>query len=118
LFPEFHDALLMAGGAEMATFARKWEKVFVAAVLAFDAGETVVQIAAIKIPVYHLLDIRPPEAILLRKMLIINLYEGLEAVLDAAVIIRILRMAGPVNADRQRHIPPGLIRAHNAAPER
>jgi hypothetical protein len=64
LFPEFHNALLMAGGAEMAALARKCQQIFMAAVLAFDAGEAVVQIAAIGIPVDHLLNIRSPEAVL------------------------------------------------------
>lgn len=42
----------------------KSQQIFVAAILAFDAGKAVVQIAAIQITVDHLFDIRPPEAIL------------------------------------------------------
>ena len=48
--------------------AEKGQKVFtcaiqgMAAVFAFHTGKVVVQIAAIEIAVYHLLDIRPPEA--------------------------------------------------------
>lgn len=34
-----------------------------AAIFAFHVGKSVVQIAAIEIVVYHLLDIRPPEAL-------------------------------------------------------
>jgi hypothetical protein len=47
--PEFHDALLMAGRAEVAALAGKSQQVFVAAVFTFDAGKTIVQIAAIEI---------------------------------------------------------------------
>jgi len=36
--PEFHDALLMAGRAEVAALAGKSQQVFVAAVFAFDTG--------------------------------------------------------------------------------
>jgi len=64
-FPEFHDALLMAGRAEVPSFAREGQEVFMAAVFAFDAGKAVAQIAAIEIAVDYLFDIRPPESILL-----------------------------------------------------
>ena len=75
------------------------------AVFALDAGEAVVQIAAIEITKDHFFDIWPPEAILPGVMLVIDLHEGLEAVFDAAVVIRILRMAGPVDACGQREEP-------------
>jgi hypothetical protein len=68
----------------------------VAAVLAFDTGKTVVQIAAVKVTVNHLLDIRPPEAVLLGEVLIIRMNESLKIILDAMIIIRILRTAGMV----------------------
>jgi hypothetical protein len=48
----------------------KGQKVFtcalqgMVAIFAFHTGKVVVQIAAIEIAVYHLLDIRPPEAVL------------------------------------------------------
>ncbi len=63
-FPEFHHALLVAGRTKMTPFAGECQKIFVAAVFAFDAGKAVDQIAAIEITVDHLFDIRPPEAIL------------------------------------------------------
>ena len=67
-----------------------------AAVFAFDSGKAVTQITAIQITIDYLFDIRPPEAILLGKMFIIGLNEGFKIVLDALIIIRILRMAGVV----------------------
>jgi len=48
----------------MATFARKCQEVFMATVLALHLGKPVVDVAAVEIPVNHLLDIWPPESIL------------------------------------------------------
>jgi len=86
----------MTGRAEVAALTREGQQVFVAAVLAFDTGKTVVQIAAVKVTVNHLLDIRPPEAVLLGEVLIIRMNESLKIILDAMIIIRILRTAGMV----------------------
>ena len=44
-----------------------------AAVFAFHTGKAVMQIAAIEIAIDHLLDIRPPEAVLPGEILIIDL---------------------------------------------
>jgi hypothetical protein len=46
-FPEFHHALLMAGGAEMAALAGEVKQVLMAAVFAFDAGKFVMQVAPV-----------------------------------------------------------------------
>ena len=64
-----------------------------AAVFAFHTGKAVLQIAAVEITVNHLFDIGPPESVLLGKMFIIGLDKGFKIILDAVVIIRILRMA-------------------------
>jgi len=80
----------------VAALTREGQQVFMAAVFASDAGKSVVKIAAIQITVNHLLDIRPPEAVLFGELFIIGLNEGFEIVLDAVVIIRILRTAGLV----------------------
>jgi hypothetical protein len=53
-----------AFGGISALLQHKSQQIFVTAILAFDAGKAVVQIAAIQITVEHLFDIRPPEAIL------------------------------------------------------
>jgi len=63
-FTKLHDALLMAGWAEMPSFTRECQQVFVAAVFAFHAGKAMAQIAAIQITINHLFDIRPPEAVI------------------------------------------------------
>jgi hypothetical protein len=57
----------MAGGAEMVALAGESEQIFMAAVFALHAGETVVQVAAVRIPVNDLLQIGPPETVLLEK---------------------------------------------------
>ena len=91
-FAEFHHALLVAGRAEMAALARECQQVFVAAVFASDTGKALAQIAAIEITVDHLFDIRPPEAILPRETVVVFLHKGFKIILDAVVIIRILRV--------------------------
>ena len=53
--PEFDNPFLMAGGAEVAALTREGQQVFVAAVFTFDAGKTIVQIAAIEITIDHFL---------------------------------------------------------------
>jgi hypothetical protein len=47
-----------------ATLAGECQKVFVAAVFAFHTGKPVVDLAAIQIPINHLLDVRSPESVL------------------------------------------------------
>ena len=55
-------ALLIAGVTNDVA-CRKSQEIFVAAIPAFDTGESVVQIAAVCIPVNDLLDIGPPKAL-------------------------------------------------------
>ena len=88
-FSEFHHALLMAGRTKVPPFARKGQKVFM---------------AAIQIPINNLMKIRPPESILPREMFIIDMDKSFKIILYTAVIIRILRVSGPVFAGGQRHI--------------
>jgi hypothetical protein len=87
----------------MAALAGEGEQIFMAAIFAFDAGKAVVRVAAVEIAVYDLLQIRPPEAVLPGEMIVIDLDKGLEIILDAAVIIRPLRVSGAINSGRQRH---------------
>jgi hypothetical protein len=56
-FTEFRHPLLMAGRTEVPSLTGEGQKVLVATVFAFDAGKTVVEDAAIKIAVDHLLHI-------------------------------------------------------------
>jgi hypothetical protein len=78
--------LLMAGRAKMTALAGKCQQILMAAVLAFHKGKAVVRVAVVQIPVDHLLDIGPPETILMGKVFIVDSDKGFKAVLHAAVI--------------------------------
>ncbi len=80
----------------MTALAGKSQQVFVAAVLAFDAGKAVSQIAAVKVTIDNLFDIRPPKTVISGKPVIIDLHQGFKIILYTVVIIRVLRVAGPV----------------------
>jgi hypothetical protein len=61
------------------------------------------QIAAVEITIDHLLDIGLPAPVLPGETIVIDPDKGREIILDAAVIIRILRVSGVINSGRQRH---------------
>jgi hypothetical protein len=103
-FPEFHNPFLVTRRAEMSSFTRKRQQVFMAAVFAFHAGKAMVQIAAVEITVNHLLKIRTPESVLSGEMFIVVLNKGFKIVLYTAVVIRILRAAWLVNGGGQWHV--------------
>jgi hypothetical protein len=102
-FAKFHHTLLMAGGAEVPAFAREGQEILVATVLALDAGETIVEDAAIKIAVDHLLHIRAEETVLGGKALVIDLLKFLKMILNAPVIRGILRFTRAVCGRNIRH---------------
>ena len=109
-FPEFHHALLMAGGAEMAALARKCQQIFMAAIIAFHAGKPVAQITAVEITIDHLLDIGPPESVLPGEILVIYPDKGFNIILYAAVVIRRLRISWTINGGKKgRDISPWRI---------
>ena len=58
-----------------------------AAIFAFHTGKAVVDVAAIQIPINHLLDVRSPESVLPGEMFVIDSDKGFKIVLCAAVII-------------------------------
>jgi hypothetical protein len=72
---KFHNPLLVTRRAEVPTLAGKCQKILVAAVCAFDAGKSIVEIATVKIPVNDVGDIRPKKAILSLKPFLINLFK-------------------------------------------
>jgi hypothetical protein len=71
-YPKFHHTFLVAGGAEVTALAGKCQEVFVAAVFAFHTGKSVMQIAAIEVPVNDLLRMRSSESALPGEMIIIK----------------------------------------------
>ena len=74
-----------------------------ATVITFHAGKAVVQITAIEIAIDHLLDIGPPESVLPGEILVIDLDKNLKIVLDAALVIPILRISWTINGGRSGH---------------
>ena len=102
-FPEFHHPLLMAGGTEVAAFTREGQEILVATVLALDAGETIVEDAAIKIAIDHLFHMSTEETVLGFKALVIDLLEFLKVILYASVILGVLRFARAVYGRNVRH---------------
>jgi len=77
----------MAGGAEMAAFARECQQIFMAAVRTFDPGETMVQITTIKVAVDNLFGIGAEKAILPAEALIVDLFKGLKVVFNTLVVL-------------------------------
>ena len=71
----------------MPSFTGECQQILMAAILAFDAGEAVVRIAADEITIDHLLDIGPPEAVLPGEVFVVDPDKGLKIVLHAVVII-------------------------------
>ena len=71
--PELHHSLLMAGSAEVSPLTGKGQKILMTAVLTLNAGEAVVEDAAIKISIDDLLHISMEEAVLGGEPLVIDL---------------------------------------------
>ena len=74
-----------------------------ATIPALDSDKTVMQIAAVEIPINDLFHIWAKRAILLLKPILINLFKGLEMILNAPVVRRTMRMARTVNRGRIQH---------------
>ncbi len=102
-FAKFHHSLLTAGGAEVTAFAREGQEILVATILAFNAGETIVEDAAIKIAIDHLLHISTEETVLGGKALVIDLLKFLKVILKASVIQGIFRFPRAVCGRNIRH---------------
>ena len=75
----------------MATLTREGEEILVTAVPALDAGKTIVEDATIKIAVDHLFHISTEESVLGGKALVIDLLKFLKVILNALVILGIMR---------------------------
>lgn len=74
-----------------------------AAVFTFDAGETIVEDAAIEVTVNDPFDIRTKKAILFGKTVVIDLLKFLKVILNASVILGILRFPRAVCERNIRH---------------
>ena len=78
------------------------------AVPAFHTGKAIVQIAAIKIPVNDIQEIGTEESVRSLESLLVYLDEGFQMILNTAIIIGSLRIAGPIHGGWGGHIssPP------------
>jgi hypothetical protein len=91
--PEFHHPFLVAGRTEVPSFAGEGQEILVATVFAFYTGETIVEDAAIKITVDHLLHISTEKSVFDGEAFVIDLLKFLKVILNAPVILGILRFA-------------------------
>jgi hypothetical protein len=90
----------------MATLTREGEEILVTAVLALDAGKTIVEDATIKIAVDHLFHISTEESVLGGKALVRDLLKFLKAILNALVRLGILRFPILPRAERGDRADP------------
>ncbi len=91
---EFDHTLLVAGWAEVPALAREGQEVLVAAGIASDPGEAVLEDAAVEKPVDDVSYIRAEESVLAGKAFIVDLFQGLEVVFHALIEGSGLRFPG------------------------
>lgn len=77
---EFDHTLLMAGRAEVPALAGEGQEVLVAAGIAADSSEAVMEDATVKEPIDDVSRIRPKESVLAGKAFIVDLFQSLLAI--------------------------------------
>ena len=110
----------MAGRAGAALLAGEGHEHLVVAVGAADAGEALVQVAALEKGLHAALDDRAPEAVLGRKPLVVDLLEGLEMLVQQPPQVGGLGIAGAVQRQGldtrgghdRKGTGPGMVYAH------
>jgi len=93
---EFDHTLLVAGWAEVPALAREGQEVLVAAGIASDPGEAVLEDSAVEKPVNDASYIRAEKSVLAGKAFIVDLFQGLEVVFHALIEGSGLRFPGAV----------------------
>jgi len=73
------------------------------AIFAFNTGKAIMEDATVKITINDLSHIGPEKAILLGKVLIVDLFQRFKIVLNALIILRVLWFAGLVYGRRVGH---------------
>ena len=96
-FAKFHHALLMTAGAKMPALTRKPQQIFVTAFFTFHPREAVMEDAAVQETVDHLFHIRPEKPVPGGEPFVIDLLQHLKVILNALIVLRLLRLAGPVD---------------------
>ncbi len=87
----------------MSAFARKGEKILMAAVHALNPGKSAVEVAAIQVAVDDLPHVGPKETILLCKGLVVGLVKGLKMILNTLITGRTTRVAMTINTSVGGH---------------
>jgi hypothetical protein len=87
----------MTGRAEMAALTREGQKILMAAILAPDPGEAVVEDAAIQVAVDHVFHISAEKAVPRVETLVVDPLKFLKMILNASVILGILQATRAVN---------------------
>jgi hypothetical protein len=95
-FTKFHYPFLVAGWAEMAALAGKPQQKFVTAGFTFDPCKPIVEDAAIQEAMNHLFHIGTKKAVPGCEPVVIDLLQRLKVILNTLIILRLLRLAGPV----------------------
>jgi hypothetical protein len=83
----------MAGRTKAATFTGKRKKVFMIAVIAFDPGETLVKVTAVKVLIYHVQNMRPPIPVLLLVTAVPCAFKLLKMRFNTPVVLALARAA-------------------------
>jgi len=84
---ELHHPFLVAGGAEVATLTREGNKVFMSAALAPHTGEAIMEDAAMQVAIDELPYVGTEEAVLLRKDLIVDLFQSFKVILHTLIVL-------------------------------
>lgn len=71
----------------MATLAREGKKVFMPAALALHTGEAILEDTAIQVAIENLPHIGAEEAVILRKDLIVDLFQSFKVILHTLIVL-------------------------------
>ena len=96
----------MTGGTKVPSFAGKGQEIFMTALSTTNTGKPVMQQSAVQIPIDHLFDIRAKETVFSLESIFINAFKGLEMVLHALIIRRVLGVALSINGCRHGYSDP------------
>jgi hypothetical protein len=80
-----------------------------ATVLALDPGKSIEKIAAIQIPLYNLSNMGAEETESSFKTIVINMFQGLKVVFNAAIVGGLFGISGSIYGGRHRHMPGDCI---------
>jgi hypothetical protein len=86
MFTELYDTFLMAGRTKMPPLTRKWQYVFMLAVITFNPGKSHMGITAVKKHIDDISDIRSPISVFLSVFLLPYLFKLFKIIFDQPVV--------------------------------